>query len=105
MLLVRGYRLAISPLFPPRCRFLPSCSDYALQAIERHGAWVGGWLALRRVLRCNPLNPGGIDEVPAPFGGWPANFCKAGRHEEIGGAGAAGPACQCRSPRPPASAR
>lgn len=62
--LVRAYRLAVSPLFPPRCRFLPSCSDYALQAIERHGALAGGWLALRRFLRCNPFNAGGIDEVP-----------------------------------------
>lgn len=70
MLLVRGYRLAISPLFPPRCRFLPSCSDYALQAIERHGAVAGGWLALRRFVRCNPFNPGGIDEVPEHFDGW-----------------------------------
>ncbi|TXL64766.1 membrane protein insertion efficiency factor YidD [Zeimonas arvi] len=64
MMLVRAYRLAISPLFPPRCRFLPSCSDYALQAVERHGALAGGWLALRRFARCHPFNPGGIDEVP-----------------------------------------
>ncbi|MFP5406394.1 MAG: membrane protein insertion efficiency factor YidD [Gammaproteobacteria bacterium] len=64
LLLVRGYRLAVSPLFPPRCRFLPSCSDYAVQAIERHGPWAGGWLALRRFARCHPLHPGGIDEVP-----------------------------------------
>ncbi len=70
MWLVRAYRLAISPLFPPRCRFLPSCSDYALQALERHGAIAGGWLALRRFVRCNPLNPGGIDEVPDNAGGW-----------------------------------
>lgn len=74
MWLVRGYRLAISPLFPPRCRFLPSCSDYALQALERHGAIAGVWLALRRFLRCNPLNPGGIDEVPDNAGGWLAGF-------------------------------
>src|SRR5690606_7734318 len=64
MMLVRAYRLAISPLFPPRCRFLPSCSDYALQAVERHGALAGGCLALRRFTRCHPFNPGGIDEVP-----------------------------------------
>jgi len=64
LLLVRAYRLAISPLFPPRCRFLPSCSDYAMQALERHGALAGGWLALRRFVRCHPFNPGGIDEVP-----------------------------------------
>lgn len=70
MWLVRAYRLTISPLFPPRCRFLPSCSDYALQALERHGAIAGGCLALRRFVRCNPLNPGGIDEVPDNAGGW-----------------------------------
>src|SRR5690606_28729770 len=64
MMLVRAYRLAISPLFPPRCRFLPSCSDYALQAVERHGALAGGWLALRRFARCHPFSQGGIDEVP-----------------------------------------
>ena len=64
MMLVRAYRLAVSPLFPPRCRLLPSCSDYALQAVERHGALAGGWLALRRFARCHPFNPGGIDEVP-----------------------------------------
>lgn len=63
-MLVRAYRLAISPLFPPRCRFLPSCSDYALEAVERHGAMAGGWLALRRFARCHPFHPGGIDEVP-----------------------------------------
>lgn len=62
--LVRAYRLAISPLFPPRCRFLPSCSDYALQAIDRHGALAGTCLALRRFLRCHPFSDGGIDEVP-----------------------------------------
>ena len=62
--LVRAYRLAISPLFPPRCRFLPSCSDYALQAIDRHGALAGACLALRRFLRCHPFSDGGIDEVP-----------------------------------------
>lgn len=61
---IRFYRMAVSPFFPPRCRFLPTCSEYALQAIERHGFWRGGWLALRRIGRCHPLHPGGIDEVP-----------------------------------------
>jgi len=70
LLLVRGYRLAISPLFPPRCRFLPSCSDYALQAVERHGALAGAWLAMRRFLRCNPFTKGGIDEVPERAPAW-----------------------------------
>lgn len=61
---IRFYRAALSPFLAPRCRFLPTCSDYAVQAIERHGAWRGGWLALRRIARCHPFHPGGIDEVP-----------------------------------------
>lgn len=62
--LIRFYRRRISPLFPPCCRFYPSCSQYALQAIEKYGACKGGWLALKRVLRCNPFHPGGYDPVP-----------------------------------------
>ncbi|MGD1902023.1 MAG: membrane protein insertion efficiency factor YidD [Geitlerinemataceae cyanobacterium] len=62
--IVRFYRLAISPLFPPTCRFQPTCSQYALTAIERFGAWRGGWMAARRILRCHPFNPGGYDPVP-----------------------------------------
>lgn len=62
--LIHLYRLAISPLIPPRCRYLPTCSDYALQAIERHGVLAGGWLALRRLARCHPFHAGGLDEVP-----------------------------------------
>lgn len=69
--LIRFYRVAISPMTAPRCRFLPTCSDYALQAIERHGAATGGWLALRRLARCHPFNPGGLDEVPDH----PPRFC------------------------------
>ena len=67
-LMVRFYRLAISPMMAPRCRFLPTCADYAIAAIERHGAWRGGWLALRRLSRCHRWHPGGIDEVPATLG-------------------------------------
>ena len=62
--LIRIYRTAVSPLIGPRCRFFPSCSDYAAQAIERHGACCGGGLALRRILRCHPWGGSGIDEVP-----------------------------------------
>lgn len=62
--LIRGYRLLISPLFPPVCRFQPTCSQYALTAIERFGPWQGGWLAIRRITRCHPFNPGGYDPVP-----------------------------------------
>lgn len=62
--LIRGYRHFISPLFPPSCRFSPTCSEYAYQAIERFGGWRGSWLALLRVLRCHPFHPGGYDPVP-----------------------------------------
>ena len=61
---IRAYQLVLSPLLGPRCRFHPSCSHYALEAIERHGAARGGWLALKRIARCHPLNPGGYDPVP-----------------------------------------
>ncbi len=64
MLLIGGYRRFISPLIPPRCRFAPSCSTYALQAVAEHGAARGAWLAVRRVGRCHPFNPGGFDPVP-----------------------------------------
>lgn len=56
MYLIRFYRRNISPVRPPCCRFIPTCSAYALEAIEVHGAWRGGWLALRRVLRCHPFH-------------------------------------------------
>lgn len=61
---VRLYRLFLSPLLLPRCRFLPTCSAYALEALERHGALVGGHLALRRFLRCHPWGGSGFDPVP-----------------------------------------
>ena len=54
--LVRFYRSAISPYRPPCCRFIPTCSQYALEAVEKYGAWKGGWLALRRFLRCQPFH-------------------------------------------------
>ena len=62
--LVRGYQVAISPLLPPACRYYPSCSAYAVEALERHGAVRGGWLAARRLARCHPFRPGGYDPVP-----------------------------------------
>lgn len=62
--LVRLYRLTLSPLLGPRCRFHPSCSAYALEALRRHGAWRGTRLAISRIVRCHPLNPGGYDPVP-----------------------------------------
>ena len=62
--LLKFYRLALSPFLGRNCRFHPSCSAYAIEAVERHGAIKGGWLGLRRILRCHPWNPGGYDPVP-----------------------------------------
>jgi putative membrane protein insertion efficiency factor len=64
LLLIEGYRVLISPLLGPACRFVPTCSEYAHQAITDHGVLKGGLLALRRILRCHPLHPGGFDPVP-----------------------------------------
>jgi len=62
--LIKAYRYLVSPLLAPSCRFHPSCSSYALEAIQTHGAIAGVWLALRRIARCHPWHPGGIDPVP-----------------------------------------
>lgn len=62
--LIRGYQLFISPVLPPSCRFTPSCSAYAMQAVAKHGAVAGSWLAVRRICRCHPWNDGGYDPVP-----------------------------------------
>jgi uncharacterized protein len=64
ILLVRAYQIVLSPLLPASCRYYPTCSAYAIEALERHGAFRGGWLTLRRVARCNPFRPGGYDPVP-----------------------------------------
>ncbi|MBR4443860.1 MAG: membrane protein insertion efficiency factor YidD [Clostridia bacterium] len=62
--LIRFYRASISPLFPACCRYTPTCSQYALEAVQKYGALKGGYLALRRILRCHPLHKGGYDPVP-----------------------------------------
>ncbi len=62
--LIKMYQRVISPYTPPTCRFYPSCSAYAVDAIARHGPWRGGYLAVRRLLRCHPFHPGGYDPVP-----------------------------------------
>jgi uncharacterized protein len=63
--LLRGYKWAISPLLPQACRYIPTCSEYATEAVERYGALRGSWMALRRILRCHPLAGSGYDPVPA----------------------------------------
>jgi len=64
LITIRAYQYLLSPVLPPACRFYPSCSEYAYQAVQRHGALRGGILAARRVLRCHPFHPGGYDPVP-----------------------------------------
>ena len=64
LLLIRFYQYAISPLIPPRCRFTPTCSQYAVEAVQKHGALKGGWLTLKRIARCHPFGGSGHDPVP-----------------------------------------
>ena len=64
IVLIQLYKHLLSPLLPPSCRFTPSCSTYALTSVERYGAIRGGWLAIKRILRCHPFHPGGHDPVP-----------------------------------------
>jgi len=62
--LIGVYQYFVSPIFPPSCRFTPTCSHYACDAIAKHGVLLGGWLSIKRIIRCNPWNPGGYDPVP-----------------------------------------
>jgi hypothetical protein len=64
VLFVRGYQVVLSPHLPASCRYYPSCSHYAIEALEKHGALRGGWLAAKRIARCHPFRPGGFDPVP-----------------------------------------
>jgi putative membrane protein insertion efficiency factor len=66
---LRFYKRAISPLLPPACRFYPTCSEYAAQAVAKHGVLRGGMLAAKRLIKCNPLHPGGFDPVPSTSSG------------------------------------
>ena len=65
LLAIKAYQYVLSPWLGPSCRYLPTCSEYALEAIKVHGLWWGGWLALRRLSRCHPLGASGLDPVPA----------------------------------------
>ncbi len=67
ILVVRAYQVVLSPLLPPSCRYTPSCSNYAIEALQKHGALRGGWLAAKRIARCHPFRPGGHDPVPEPI--------------------------------------
>ncbi|MEH7124192.1 membrane protein insertion efficiency factor YidD [Bacillus sp. JJ1503] len=62
--LIRFYQIVISPLKPPTCRFYPTCSHYGLEAVKRFGALKGGWLTIKRIMKCHPFHPGGFDPVP-----------------------------------------
>lgn len=79
--LIRLYQLTLSRVLPPTCRFHPSCSQYSYEAVSRYGLWRGGWLAVRRVTRCHPFNPGGYDPVPDPDGTQHVSIEVSGSHE------------------------
>lgn len=64
LLFLRLYKRVISPMLPAACRFYPTCSVYAIEAVEKHGAFRGGWLAMKRISKCHPFHPGGVDLVP-----------------------------------------
>ncbi|AWD64657.1 MULTISPECIES: membrane protein insertion efficiency factor YidD [Priestia] len=64
LLLIKGYQKGISPFLPARCRFYPTCSQYGVESIKRFGAVKGSYLTIKRILKCHPFHPGGIDEVP-----------------------------------------
>jgi putative membrane protein insertion efficiency factor len=89
VMLLTGYRRLISPLLPPSCRYYPSCSAYALEAVQVHGALRGSWLAVRRLSRCHPFHAGGLDPVPParPAGGRAADseFSEQSARELAGG--------------------
>lgn len=69
LVLIRGYQLLVSPFFPPSCRYFPSCSEYARQAVTRHGPFTGAWLAVKRLARCHPWGGLGYDPVPEKIWG------------------------------------
>ncbi|HFE64835.1 MAG TPA: membrane protein insertion efficiency factor YidD [Caldithrix sp.] len=62
--LIKIYRMLISPLFPPSCRFHPTCSEYSIEALNKFGFFAGGWLSVKRIVKCNPFHEGGYDPVP-----------------------------------------
>jgi uncharacterized protein len=95
--LLRGYKWAISPMFPPACRFVPTCSEYAMEAVERYGALRGGAMTLLRLLRCHPFAHGGYDPVAKRSAGAPAVSHESVKHESVN---QAAPAQPSTSPTP-----
>jgi putative membrane protein insertion efficiency factor len=96
--LIVGYKKLVSPMLGPRCRFYPSCSTYALEAVQVHGAVKGAALATARVCRCHPWNPGGVDHVP-PRGAWkPAPYVPLESHDIPGPATPAAPSAPETTP-------
>jgi putative membrane protein insertion efficiency factor len=95
---IRFYSRAISPALPPRCRFYPTCSAYAAEAVERHGAARGTWLAVRRLVKCAPWHPGGVDPVP---GTDPHPGTVEGGHSSSTAVPAAGPDRRSHPATPP----
>ncbi|MBS1853295.1 MAG: membrane protein insertion efficiency factor YidD [Acidobacteria bacterium] len=81
LFLLRAYKLLLSPFLPPACRYVPTCSEYAAQAVELHGPWRGGLLAAGRLLRCHPFVKGGVDPVPLPHDSAHTNFMALGPTE------------------------
>ncbi len=77
---IRAYQLLVSPVLPASCRYFPSCSEYAREAIAGHGPLAGGWLAAKRIGRCHPWGGSGVDPVPAPRASAHPHRCAAGRH-------------------------
>jgi len=71
---LRGYKWSVSPMLGPACRYSPTCSEYAMEAVEIFGAWRGGWMAVRRILRCHPFVQGGYD--PVKLGETDSPFCR-----------------------------
>ena len=80
---VRGYQIVLSPLMGRTCRYLPTCSSYAIDAINQHGAWKGGWLGAARILRCNPWGGNGYDPVPPDLPGHGWRFWRYFRRQPI----------------------
>jgi putative membrane protein insertion efficiency factor len=80
--LIRIYRRYISPFTAPRCRFQPTCSEYADEAVERYGSLQGGWLAIKRILRCQPFAAHGYDPVPEVFSWWGISKDKGQDHDQ-----------------------